>query len=549
MENTHLFHVLEQVGFYFVPHKKHKSKTTELMPRTLRKTFLLPLAAAAAAGLWSCHDDDTVYIIREIPTVAINDTWEHNDTSRAVSTGYISNLHPFGATLVGFINQRDELADTANIMSYGFQFCSDTTYAKIDQLLRQQDAQQAQQEIDRLWEEEGWKVYRYSNLFYERADNQIPDSYTVLKDGAKIESSVVCSAPGGVTYYRAFVEEEVGQYGEWKTVGGLPKCIVTPDAEIETETVHTYDGEHTYNILYVTYSKQYYIPEEVMSGFTLNHYNFENDRWSDDYGGDKEVISDGWWSDTYNQWYVYWRQGEDSISFQLRRGSIKQNPSAQVSYFYPYNQNEDFRVLLVGAKVNEEDIPEVSKDDLVDLGLSVKWASNNGFLYTYYWKDNVRTDWNCCDNDYTQEGWESRDRVDVAYEISEGKKRTPTAAEMKELAEKCTFHYYDYSNVACVGPNGNMILFRTDGKYYYNSPNSRGAWSMPLYYWSSDLSGEVSYDNIDEAVCLSFSSHIGWFFTKRLYYREHKERSVLSSLRVWSPRGNYLATIRPVENK
>ena len=471
MENTHLFHVLEQVGFYFVPHKKHKSKTTELMPRTLRKTFLLPLAAAAAAGLWSCHDDDTVYIIREIPTVAINDTWEHNDTSRAVSTGYISNLHPFGATLVGFINQRDELADTANIMSYGFQFCSDTTYAKIDQLLRQQDTQQAQQEIETLWILEGWKVEQYAGeVFTERYGYKY---FSVLRNDAKFQASVICSVPGVRTFYRAFVTRRDPDTLAEETVFGEVKSIGTSGVDIETFARTSLSDKSVRVWLRLAWNANRIGGSGFEEAFKANH--------------NSSYLTGSRNEDEYFCLYCTFTEEElpVEVSFSLSRGYFPLNAKG-FTYDFVSDGTTLFQESIEKSEIDQ--VPEVSTDELVDLGLSVRWASQN-IDGLYMWMDTVSMDVEDRYSSTNITDWKSRQRADIAYEKTGGKMRMPTEDEMDELLEKCTFCYYDNENVACIGPNGNMILF----PLYVKKQDTR-YWVCK--YWTSTMSYYYSYRDI-----------------------------------------------------
>lgn len=153
--------------------------------------------------------------------------------------------------------------------------------------------------------------------------------------------------------------------------------------------------------------------------------------------------------------------------------------------------------------------------DVVDLGLSVKWASWNvgadkpeglGNLYawgelssktnysasTYKFYNGSYTKYGSVDNKYKLD---SED--DVAKQNWGGKWRMPTFEELKELKENCTFTKTELNGVPVTkvtGPNGNFIYFPYPGNftgtslYYKNSIGS---------YWSSDLKSDSYAQDLD----------------------------------------------------
>ena len=155
------------------------------------------------------------------------------------------------------------------------------------------------------------------------------------------------------------------------------------------------------------------------------------------------------------------------------------------------------------------------KDQCVDLGLSVKWASWNvgakspeelGELYawgelapktnysssTYKFYNNTYTKYGSIDNKYRLDPED-----DVAQQLWGDKWRMPTFEELKELKEKCTFTKTELNGVPVTkveGPNGNFIYFPYPGNYtgttlYYK--NSIGS------YWSSDLESDSYAKDMD----------------------------------------------------
>ena len=153
--------------------------------------------------------------------------------------------------------------------------------------------------------------------------------------------------------------------------------------------------------------------------------------------------------------------------------------------------------------------------DIVDLGLSVKWASWNvgaekpeGLGSLYAWgeitpkNDYSSSNYKFYDNSYTKYGTvDNKYRLeaddDVASQLWGNNWRMPTFEELKELKEKCTFTKTELNGVPVTkvtGPNGNFIYFPYPGNYtgktlYYE--NSIGS------YWSSDLETDSYAQDID----------------------------------------------------
>lgn len=143
----------------------------------------------------------------------------------------------------------------------------------------------------------------------------------------------------------------------------------------------------------------------------------------------------------------------------------------------------------------------------VDLGLSVKWANCNvgasspeeygGYYawgeteekdvydvstYQHYDKENNKYIFignNICGTQY-----------DVAHVKWGDSWRMPTAAEIQELLENCTFSWISYNGVygqKVVGPNGNSFFLPATGYYSSSNNNSIGTSG---YFWSGTLHEE-----------------------------------------------------------
>lgn len=153
--------------------------------------------------------------------------------------------------------------------------------------------------------------------------------------------------------------------------------------------------------------------------------------------------------------------------------------------------------------------------DVVDLGLSVKWASWNvgaekpeGLGNLYAWGElSPKTDYSSSTYKFYNGGYTKYGSVDNKYRLDSEDDiatqawgdnwRMPTFKELKELKEKCSFTKTELNGVPVtkvVGPNGNFIYFPYPGNYtgktlYYE--NSIGS------YWSSDLESDSYAQDID----------------------------------------------------
>ena len=153
--------------------------------------------------------------------------------------------------------------------------------------------------------------------------------------------------------------------------------------------------------------------------------------------------------------------------------------------------------------------------EVVDLGLSVKWASWNvgadkpeGLGNLYAWGElEPKTDYSTSTYKFYSNGYTKYGSVDNKYQLDSeddvakqkwgDKWRIPTIEELKELKEKCTFTKTELNGVPVTkvtGPNGNFIYFPYPGNftgttlYFENSIGS---------YWSSDLESDSYAKDLD----------------------------------------------------
>lgn len=142
--------------------------------------------------------------------------------------------------------------------------------------------------------------------------------------------------------------------------------------------------------------------------------------------------------------------------------------------------------------------PEFSTEQMVDLGLSVKWAGYNvGATKPWEYGDYYAWGEINTKSEYTIENSLTYGR-EIYYDISGntefdvarakwgGSWRLPTRDELDELYNKCKFmvanRLGDYDGFILVGPNGNSILLPAAGFYDGNKLNGVESY---LFYWTS----------------------------------------------------------------
>ena len=211
------------------------------------------------------------------------------------------------------------------------------------------------------------------------------------------------------------------------------------------------------------------------------------------------VNSDGWyWSSTLNSTGSSYAQGLCFFHSLLTNVSDHERCDGH-----------NIRPVYVGEK---ETIGKVA--DVVDLGLSVKWASWNVGAEApedkgnhYAWGElSPKTDYSTStykfyDNGYTKYGsidqkYRLDSEDDVAKQLWGDNWRIPTYEELKELKEKCTFTKTEINGIPVTkveGPNGNFIYFPYPGNYtdktlcFENSIGSYWSSDLQLDYYSKDL--------------------------------------------------------------
>lgn len=204
-------------------------------------------------------------------------------------------------------------------------------------------------------------------------------------------------------------------------------------------------------------------------------------------------------------------------SYTINRGGLLPN----TTYYYAAYLNLGTGVVYGDVESFTTDTYEFDLDnDLVDLGLSVKWARFNvgakeatdlGGLFAF-------GDLNGCNNSIDVADYPATtDTYKTAYDITNvvygGKVTLPTAADFEELFALCTSEWTEQDGVAgyrLTGPNGNSIFLPAAGSRIMNDVTEVGA--KGLY-----MTGTVNPTNSDFAVTYQFTSGINGKTTTARY--------------------------------
>ena len=185
----------------------------------------------------------------------------------------------------------------------------------------------------------------------------------------------------------------------------------------------------------------------------------------------------------------------------------------------------------VRSFTTEKKKDEITPGQMVDLGLSVKWAGWNvgasrpeeygGYYawgelyeksdynwYTYQYYDQENDKYIFIGNNI------SGTQYDVARVKWGGSWRMPTIAECQELIDKCTWKWTTYNGAngyKLTGPNGNSIFLPAAGYRNGTSVDAQGSYGL---YRSGSLYEGDSY----LACYLSFGhGYAGWYSNDRNY--------------------------------
>ena len=168
-----------------------------------------------------------------------------------------------------------------------------------------------------------------------------------------------------------------------------------------------------------------------------------------------------------------------------------------------------------GAKVSiqqtaDRNIKEAAQYKKVDLGLSVCWAEHNvGASSPEEYGDYFAWGETEPKSEYTDETYKFYDKnkkayIDIGKDISGtkydgaraqwgGNWRMPRLEEIKELINKCSWHWTELKGIKgykVTGPNGNSLFLPAAGGRFGTEVGYRGSYG---YYWSGTLYENYSY--------------------------------------------------------
>ena len=174
---------------------------------------------------------------------------------------------------------------------------------------------------------------------------------------------------------------------------------------------------------------------------------------------------------------------------------------------------------------------DITEGDVIDLGLSVKWASSNvtttkqawGQSYYAWAETEVKNDytWNTykyCQNGSSITKYNTSDQKtvldasdDVAHVVLGGNWRMPSKAELAELISNCTWtweYYQGHTGYQVKGKNGNSIFLPASGHLAHNTialygmPEGAGKYGS---YWSREIQSTTGQYAYQAATILGFS--------------------------------------------
>lgn len=202
---------------------------------------------------------------------------------------------------------------------------------------------------------------------------------------------------------------------------------------------------------------------------------------------------------------------EDLTSESIATNNIKEDLELPKPKFLKEEGKEETTMLITDYMVQTSDI---DSSEIVDLGLSVKWCGHNlgvslpeEYGDYYRWADGMN---DSSLNIMPTETEISGTSFDVASNLTNGKFRTPTRKEFKELIDHCRWSWVEYKGVnGCkvTGPSGKSIFLPSAGRksdygiyrkevygYYWSSTKSHSLNAYYLYF--NDKDSDIQYEPI-----------------------------------------------------
>lgn len=313
-----------------------------------------------------------------------------------------------------------------------------------------------------------------AGFFYGSAQENLTESITAKFDGNAFSATLTNLSNNSTLYYQAFVRLQGKVYYK-----GEVKSLVTTNAKVSTKSATAID----YASAKLGGSVADY-PTDATCGIVISTLS------------DVEAVRAG----------LMVKSATLSGDFAVERGGLLPGT------LYYYAAYLDLGSGVIYGDVESFVTPTYSFDldnDLVDLGLSVKWARFNvgaknatdlGGLFGF--GDLTGCNNSIHVNDYPTTEDTYKTAYDIANVVYDGKVTLPTAADFEELFSICTSEWTEQDGVAgfkLTGPNGNSIFLPAAGSRIMNDITDQGA--KGIY-----MTGTVNSSNTDFALSYEFTS-------------------------------------------
>lgn len=323
-----------------------------------------------------------------------------------------------------------------------------------------------------------------TGFFYGSAQDKMAEDVQASYDGSAFTATVGGLANNSTLYYQAYVCLQGKVYYK-----GEVKSLVTTDAKVSTADATSVDFASA--VLGGTLANA---TADATCGIVLST------------SPEVEAVRAG---------LILKNDGlKDSYSF-VQSGLV---PETQ--YYYAAYLNLGSGIIYGEVKSFTTPACDFDLDnDLVDLGLSVKWARFNvgaksetgqGGLFGF-------GDLTGCNNSIAPADYASADTyrtaADLAFRAYQGRATLPTAADFEELFSLCRKEWTEQEGVPgfkLTGPNGNSIFLPAAGTRVANDVTARGAEG---YY----LTGTVNSSNQQFAVGYQFAASVDHRITVPVY--------------------------------
>lgn len=361
------------------------------------------------------------------------------------------------------------------------------------------------EEINELWDKCTVKWTTINGVKGEQITGPTGNSIFLPAAGRRVNSYVSCAGTAG--YYWTSTLDDSPSDGFYR-IFYTGNVYWESDGRPRGQSIRPVYGEYTTHVKSVTLNKT---ELDLMAG-------------------ESSTLVETVFPENANDKSVFWSSSNESVATVSSNGVVTGVGAGYAVISVTTNDREKTATCSVTVK---KPLSPIITPQIVDLGLSVKWASFNlgaskpeeygryyawGETETYYsylepliWKPGKEAgyDWAsykwcipdgfwgpltkyCTNPDYGEDGFTDGKAVleaedDAAHVNLGGKWRMPTKEELDELLEKCSWERTSENGVSgykFTGPNGKSIFMPTAGSW--NGTNLSGA-SKNTAYWSSSV--------------------------------------------------------------